>query len=265
MVCFAAGFAACLATFLMAFFGGGTDFFFEATDFLAVAAFGAVAFTLGLAFTATFGFTDLVIFVADFEDFFGADFLVFFFAAFAMLKLSLYNVFSAVLSYIPIGFSTRIIAVSRKSIPFLTILLLTACARLSTLTPDMLSRAEARWNSSKPASYRLVIEMSGDRVEKEDFEVAVHAGQITRLRRNGLEVTPTTGQEYSMEGLFRTLREELDLAQKPTLLGAPEGYSVYQMAQFDDQTGRLIEYQRTVGGTTNTIHIKVQRFELQPN
>jgi hypothetical protein len=153
--------------------------------------------------------------------------------------------------------------VSGKRIHFLAILLLAACARLSNLTPDVLSRAEAKWNSSKPVSYRLVIEMNGDRVEKEQFDVTVLAGQTTALRRNGLEIKPTDGQEYSMEGLFRMLREELDLAQKPTLLGAPEGYSVYQMAQFDDQTGRLVEYQRTVGGTTNTVHIKVLQFELQ--
>jgi hypothetical protein len=69
--------------------GDGAAIFFFATDFPEVVAFNALAFTLGFAFVATFGLADLVVFVADCEDFFGADFLVFFVAAFAMLKLSL--------------------------------------------------------------------------------------------------------------------------------------------------------------------------------
>ena len=64
-----------------------------------------------------------------------------------------------------------------------------------------------------------------------------------------------------MPGLFKTLHQELDLAKNPALLGAPEGYSAYPMARFDEQTGRLMQYRRTVGGTSNTIDIRVAEFE----
>jgi hypothetical protein len=63
-----------------------------------------------------------------------------------------------------------------------------------------------------------------------------------------------------MEGLFRMLKQELGLAERPAMLGAPGGYSVYPMAQFDEMTGRLIHYRRTVGGTSNAIEIKVLAF-----
>ena len=103
--------------------------------------------------------------------------------------------------------------------------------------------------------------MSGDRVETGRFEVTVRSGGVVALRRNGLVLTPDRGQDYSMEGLFRMLHQELGLAEKPVMLGAPEGYSAYPTARFDETTGRLIQYRRTVGGTSNTIEVKVLQYE----
>src|SRR5215510_3969988 len=135
-----------------------------------------------------------------------------------------------------------------------------ACARLPTLTPEILNDAEQKWNAHKPDSYRLVIEMSGDRVETGRFEVEVRSGQIISLRRNGLVIRPTPGQEYSMEGLFHMLAQELGLAEKPATLGAAPGYTVYTTAKFDDTTGRLIRYRRIVGGTSNSIEVNVVEY-----
>ena len=79
-------------------------------------------------------------------------------------------------------------------------------------------------------AYHLVIEMSGDRVETGKFEVMVRDGEVVSLRRNGLIITPGSGQDYSMDGLFRMLMQELGLSEKPSLLGAPGGYSAYLQA-----------------------------------
>ena len=116
----------------------------------------------------------------------------------------------------------------------------TACSRLPALTPDILAGAQQKWSAHKPASYHLVVEMSGDRVEAGRFEVDVRSSQVTSLRRNGLVIPANSGQDYSMEGLFRMLQQELGLAEKPAMLGAPPGYSVYTTARFDEMTGRLI-------------------------
>jgi hypothetical protein len=151
--------------------------------------------------------------------------------------------------------------VNRKILLLPAILLYSACSGLTTLTPDSLSRAEAKWKASRPAFYRLVIEMKGDRVEKARFQVNVRSGNVVELRRNDQPVTIKDGEDYSMDGLFHILHLEMDLAQKPAMLGAPEGYTAYLMAKFDEDTGRLIRYQRTVGGTTNTINIEVLEFE----
>ena len=143
----------------------------------------------------------------------------------------------------------------------LTFLFNLSCSRLSTLTSDVLTQSEDKWHASRPSSYRLTIEMKGDRVEKGRFDVSVQDSHVTSLKRNGRDVQPAEGQDYSMDGLFRMLHQEMDQAQRPMLLGAPEGYGAYLMARFDEQSGRLMEYRRTVGGTTNTIDIRVLEFQ----
>jgi hypothetical protein len=109
----------------------------------------------------------------------------------------------------------------------------------------------------------MVIEMKGDRLESSQYSVTVRDKNVVQLLRNGKPVTPADGgQDYSVEGLFHILDEELDLAKKPQVLGAPPGYSSYPMANFDASTGRLLEFQRSVGGAKNSIEIRVTEFEV---
>ena len=85
------------------------------------------------------------------------------------------------------------------------------------------------------------------------------------LKRNGLVLRPNAGQDYSMDGLFHMLEQEIDLAERPATLGAPEGYSVYLNARFDEMTGRLIRYRRIVGGASNSIEVNVVEFRTNDN
>jgi hypothetical protein len=128
---------------------------------------------------------------------------------------------------------------------------------------ERLAEAEAKWKGHQPNAYRLVIEMSGDRIETGRFDVSVVRGQITSLRRNNLLIRPNSGQDYSMDGLLHMMEQELGLAERPAMLGAPGGYSVYLNARFDDATGRLVRYRRIVGGTSNSIDVNVVTFEPQ--
>jgi len=132
------------------------------------------------------------------------------------------------------------------------------------LTPEILREAEQKWMAHKPIYYRMVIEMSGDRVETGRFEVEVRGGQIVSLRRNGLIVRATAADDYTMEGLFHTLEQELGLAEKPATIGAPPGYSVYTTARFDETTGRLIRYRRIVGGSSNSVEFNVLEYSETP-
>jgi hypothetical protein len=143
-------------------------------------------------------------------------------------------------------------------------LVFVSCSGLSSLTPGMLDEAERKWNTSKPPAYHLVVVMQGDRVERGEFDVQVEENVVTSLKRNGVAVHSAAEQDYSIDGLFKIIRDEVELARNPTLLGAPSGYSAYLMARFDGKTGRLQHYRRSVGGASNSIDIEVLEFEAGP-
>ena len=149
-----------------------------------------------------------------------------------------------------------------KIAPVLLFIALTACSRLEPLTPESLENAQTKWQASKPGQYRLVLEMEGDRVEAGRYEVNVSGEEVT-LRRNGEVILLERPQDYSMAGWFRMLRQEIDLANNAQLLGAPEGYSSYPMAEFDADNGRLVRFQRSVGGTQNSIDITIVEFQAK--
>jgi len=158
----------------------------------------------------------------------------------------------------------NVISVKGKFLALVLLLVaIAACSRLPALTPAILEQAEHKWQAQRPDFYRLVIDMSGDRVETGRFEAVVRSGQVVSLRRNGLVIMPGRGNDYSMDGLFRMLQQELGLAEKPAMLGAPPGYTVYTTAQFDENTGRLIHYRRVVGGASNSIDVRVLEYENQ--
>jgi len=146
----------------------------------------------------------------------------------------------------------------------LSVLVLTAsCSGLSELTPASLQEAQDRWTASRQSNYHMVIETKSDHMETSRYDVTVRDKQVVKLARNGMPVLPGGGvQEYSVEGLFHTLDQEIDLKEKPQLLGAPPGYASYPMARFDPATGRLLRFQRSVGGTKNSIEINVKEFEI---
>lgn len=127
----------------------------------------------------------------------------------------------------------------------------------------MLDEAEAKWNAAKPSSYTLVVAIDGDRKEREEFEVRVENGVATALKLNGEAASSRSAKDYSMEGLFGIIREEMDLSRNPAMFGAPAGYSAYLMARFDTRTGGLAHYRRAVGGVSNSIDIQVLSFEAR--
>jgi hypothetical protein len=158
--------------------------------------------------------------------------------------------------------SRNVVGVKRRFLrACIALFVAAACSRLPAVTTDILSENQNKWQAHRPDSYRLILVMSGDRVESGRYEVEVRGDAVVSLRHNGLVVRANSGQDYTMDGMFRMLAQELSLAQKPALLNAPAGYSVYTTARFDAETGRLIRYRRIVGGTSNAIEVNVLEFQ----
>lgn len=136
-----------------------------------------------------------------------------------------------------------------------------ACSGLDPLTEDRLDDAEQRWFSNAPDGYRVVLEVSGERVNAGRFEVWVRGDDVLKITLDGEPIAPERAEDYSIAGLFGILRQELALAEDPQVLGAPEGYAVHLLARFHPETGRLEQYRRSVGGTSNNVRIEVVEFE----
>ena len=136
------------------------------------------------------------------------------------------------------------------------------CSGVSSLTSETLQSARQRWEASGITYYRMVVESKSDRLALTKYEVTVRDMEVIKFLENGQLMTAESGHAYSVEGLFRVLAQELDLTKKPELLGAPPGFSIYPMASFDAKTGRLLRYQRSVGGAKNSIEIDVKDFEV---
>ena len=107
----------------------------------------------------------------------------------------------------------------------------------------------------------MVVETSGDRMEPSRYEVIVKGKQVSAMSRNGTTLQVGAAMSYSVEELFHVLDQELDLQKNPQRMGAPPGYASYPMASFDPINGRLLRFQRSVGGTKNSIEIIVPEFE----
>ncbi len=137
---------------------------------------------------------------------------------------------------------------------------LVACSGLSDLSEETLAAAESRWRAAGVDSYRMALDVQGDRVERERYVVVVRSGAVDTLLRDRSPVTSGSPEDYSVPGLFEILRRERELAERPSLLGAPAGYRAYLKARFDPRTGRLVEYDRSVGGASNRIRIVVREF-----
>jgi hypothetical protein len=134
------------------------------------------------------------------------------------------------------------------------------CARLPDLSAQAIDDAERRWAEHGSLSYSMVLEFAGDRMETSLYRVAVSGGSVDTLLRDGVPASSESRSEYSVRGLFGVLRRELAMAERPALLGAPAGYRVYLRARFEPITGRLDRYDRSVGGASNRITIRVLEF-----
>lgn len=141
---------------------------------------------------------------------------------------------------------------------------LIGCSGLRDFDEETLAAAEARWRATGVDSYRMALDVRGDRVGRERFVVLVRGGAVDSLLREGAPVASASPEDYSVPGLFEILRRERELAERPSLLGAPAGYRAYLKARFDPATGRLLEYDRSVGGASNRVRIAVREFDLLP-
>ncbi len=149
----------------------------------------------------------------------------------------------------------------RALVLFGWLLLLTQCAKGAAFTEQDLQQAQAQWNKNGLDSYRLTLEISGDKVETGVFVVEVEQNKIQGITRNGQAIT-TTDTFYTIEGMFQFLENELELGKEPRrYFGSAPGARIYMRAHFDPKQGFPTRYLRAITDTKHNIAVEVKSLE----
>jgi hypothetical protein len=116
------------------------------------------------------------------------------------------------------------------------------------LTPEKLEAAMERWRTHGPTDYLMTYTRKiGNSDEADRFVVRVRNKQVVEVRMNGELLRDGRGivivderlQYHRMESLFRDIERFLEM-------DAREGKKNYNVAVFDDQTGALRMFRRSV-------------------
>ena len=147
-----------------------------------------------------------------------------------------------------------------------TLLAATIVARrsaLPALDEAELQAAEERWRDEGPADYEMRVHVTGR--QPSEFRVQVRRGRPVSLTRNGNATPQRMWDVWTVEGLFDTIHQEIELAQNPAgPFGSPPGTQVVERAEFDQRFGYPRRYQRIVMGTELEIAWEVVEFRELP-
>jgi len=126
------------------------------------------------------------------------------------------------------------------------------------LTVEALAAAETRWQEAGPKSYSLNIKLGGKRPGR--VIINVLDGKAAVMMRDGVSpARKETWNAWTVEGMFDTLRQELELAEKPERgFGVADRSQVIQRCEFHPRLGYPVRYQRNVLGTDQEIEWKVE-------
>jgi len=125
---------------------------------------------------------------------------------------------------------------------------------------ERLDAAVARWTKAGPADYDLVVETSGARAAR--HEVRVRSGHVVERKTDGRAVEERLLGTWSVEGMFATLRTELDNRRRASdVFGVSGPDDVVLRAEFDEKYGVPRRFLRHVMGRKRSVEWEVTSFE----
>lgn len=122
---------------------------------------------------------------------------------------------------------------------------------MSPVTAARLDAAEASWREAAIHHYDMRVETSG--AQQGRYELEVRDGLLKSIERDGVPGTPADGAYWTVDGLFRTLRRELQMAEE----GAA---NTILLAEFDRERGFPRAFLRQVSGATRSVSVEVTLF-----
>lgn len=136
---------------------------------------------------------------------------------------------------------------------------------LAVLTAEDLDAAELRWLDRGPPSYKLEVRLEGAR--QGSIVVEVREGEVTAMTIDGRPPSQRrTWDAWSVPGQFDMIHRDLEnAADRPQeAFGVRERGQVTLRAEFDEQYGYPLHYERLVSGGAGEIRWSVTKFEVLP-
>ena len=127
---------------------------------------------------------------------------------------------------------------------------------LEPFTRANLDLAKARWRQAGIRDYDLHLQMNAA-----EYAVEVRSGIVTQVRVNGLQAPSNTWRNYSVDGLFGTLEQELENLTDPTLPFSSPTMAVLARVRFHSEWGYPQRYLRSAGPMGKTAVIEVRSFQ----
>jgi len=149
----------------------------------------------------------------------------------------------------------------------LLVLALPGCRGGEDVTTRSLRAARRTWEKAGVRDYNLEWTTAGAR--SNHYRVFVRDGQVRAVylvQPGGKEVVGKPGEPafFGVDGLFRTIEEELDEAQSDRPFGQPKGTRVVLKFTPDPELGYPRDYRRDVLGSPLRIAIDVIRMDPHP-
>ena len=142
------------------------------------------------------------------------------------------------------------------------------CGRGEPLGPRSLRKARETWLRSGIRSYDVEWTVSGPQTSGRvvHYRIAVRGGlpesvKVARDDGTWADVKTNKPEYFTIDGLFRTLEEEMDQLDASAPFGKPKGTSILLEFTPDDQFGYPRGYRRDVVGMKPGLSINVIKFE----
>ncbi len=134
------------------------------------------------------------------------------------------------------------------------------CAGGQNVTPESVAEAKRVWTQAGIRDYDLDWSVRGP--NNAHYSVTVRGGEVRKLesvQRDGrkVELHSADAQTFGVDGLFRTINDELALIQTDRPFDQPKGTRVVMRFQPDARLGYPRWYHRDVMGTSLSIAIEV--------
>ncbi len=148
-----------------------------------------------------------------------------------------------------------------------TLILSTGCGGGENVTPEAIARSRRIWTQASIPDYDLDWSIRGP--NNAHYLVTVRGGEVRRIEMlqpdgSKVELHSAKPDTFGVDGLIRTIDEEVAIVKSDRPFGQPKGTRVVMRFQADEKLGYPHWYHRDVLGTALSIAIEVNSMTPVP-